>query len=151
MMKSSLVNIAVLFVSSFLVTAIFSVSLKVFFAAESWTEVLSKGILIPCFTWTVLLVLSAIFLSGERRLIYWTQLGIVCLIGSFALLPAAFYNYAAAEPSPVISIVNVLSSVVIMCLTLYLRLKARQFSALWALGWAATIIVNMLIYIRSIS
>jgi len=59
-MKSSFKNIAVLFVLSFLVTAVFSVSIKTFFAAESWTLNLSKGLLIPCFTWTVQLLLSAL-------------------------------------------------------------------------------------------
>lgn len=149
-MKPLLKNIIVLFLLSFIVTAVFSFSLKVFFASESWSEVLSKGLLIPCFTWTVLLILSAIYLPRVQRPVYWTQLGIVCLIGSFALLPAAFYNFIAAQPSPVISVVNVLSSVVIMCLTLYVRLKARHFNRLWALGWMGTIIINMMLYIYSI-
>jgi len=122
----------------------------VFFADKTWTEVLSKALLIPCFTWTVLLIASAIFLSGERRLDYWTQLGVVCLIGSIALLPAAFYNFAVVLPSPTVSVVNVLASVAIMFSTLYVRLKARRFRSFWAFGWMATIVVNMLIYIYSI-
>ncbi len=150
-MKPSLKNIIILFVLSFFVTAIFSFSLKAFFADQSWTEVLSKGLLIPCFTWTVLLIASAIYLSGERRLDYWTQLGIVCLIGSIVLLPAAFYNFAAVAPSPIVSVVNVLASVALMFLTLYVRLKARRFISLWAFGWMATIVVNMLLYLYSIS
>src|SRR5262245_2202297 len=85
-------KIILLFIASFLVTAVFSASLKVFFQAVSWREVLIKGLLIPCFTWTMQLLLSAIFLKTADRLTYWHRLGWVCLIGSIALLPAAFYN-----------------------------------------------------------
>jgi len=46
-------QIILLFIGSFLVTAVFSASLKVFFPAVSWREVLIKGLLIPCFTWTI--------------------------------------------------------------------------------------------------
>lgn len=131
-MKSSLRNIFVLFAASFVVTAVFSVSLKVFFAGETWTQTLSKGLLIPCFTWTVLLIASAVYLSAERRLEYWTQLGVVCLLGSVALLPAALYNFAADAPSPAASVVNVLASVALMFSALYARLKARRFDSRWA-------------------
>src|SRR5678809_695896 len=79
-------KIILLFLSSFLVTAVFSASLKVFFQTVSWREVLIKGLLIPCFTWTIQLLLSAIFLDGKSRLRYWNRLGWVCLIGSIALL-----------------------------------------------------------------
>jgi hypothetical protein len=150
-MKPSFKNIVILFVLSFLVTAVFSVSVKKFFAAESWTLNLSKGLLIPCFTWTVQLVLSALLLRGAERLFYWTQLGIICLIGSIALLPAAFYNLAVDAPSPYISIVSVLLSVAIMCVTLYFRLKPGGYNLLWTTGWTATIIVNMSLYARSIN
>ncbi len=148
-MKSSFRSIFVLFALSFLVTAVFSVSIKTFFAAESWTLNLSKGLIIPCFTWTVQLLLSAFLLRGADRLFYWTQLGVICVIGSFALLPAAFYNFAVSNPSPVISIVSVLACVLIMCVTLYFRLKPGSFNLLWTLGWTATIIVNMSLYAYS--
>ena len=149
-MKASFRSIVVLFVLSFLVTAVFSISIKTFFAAESWTLNLSKGLLIPCFTWTVQIVLSAFLLSGAERLFYWMQLGVVCLIGSFALLPAAVYNFTNSQPSPFVSIVSVLLCVFIMCVTLYFRLKPG-FSLLWTLGWTATIFVNMSLYAYSIS
>lgn len=150
-MKTKLVKIAILFILSFLVTAIFSVSLKVFFADESWTINLSKGLLIPCFTWTVQLILSAIFLDGEERLVYWEQLGVICLVGSIALLPAAIYNFAAEKPLPIVSVINVLASVAVMSLTLFARLKPRGFKTRWAIGWTATIFVNMSLYLYSIS
>ena len=150
-MKSSFKNICILFIASFVVTAVFSVSLKTFFAAESWTLNLSKGLLIPCFTWTVQLILSAFLLRGAERIFYWTQLGIICLVGSIALLPAAFYNFTVAVPSPIYSIVSVLLCVAIMCVTLYFLLKPRNYNALWTLGWTATIIVNMSLYAYSIN
>jgi hypothetical protein len=68
-------RIILLFIGSLLVTAIFSASLKIFFQAVSWREVLIKGLLIPCFTWTVQLLLSAAFLKTEDRLTYWNRLG----------------------------------------------------------------------------
>lgn len=150
-MKPSFKNIVILFVLSFLVTAVFSVSLKKFFAAESWMLNLSKGLLIPCFTWTVQLVLSALLLRGAERVFYWTQLGIICLVGSIALVPAGFYNFAAQTPSPYVSIVSVLLSVAIMCVTLYFLLKPRGYNPLWTIGWTATIIVNMSLYAYSIN
>jgi hypothetical protein len=150
-MKSPFLKIGALFILSFLVTAIFSASLKNFFTTESWALNLSKGLLIPCFTWTVQIILSGLLLYYERRIIYWTQLGIACLVGSFALLPAAFYNFMAVNPSPLISVINVLISVFVMCLTLYFGLKSRRFNPLWTVSWAVTIIINMSLYLYSIS
>lgn len=150
-MKPSLRNIFILFLLSFLVTAVFSVSLKTFFPAESLALDMSKGLVIPFFTWTVQLLLSAFLLRGEERLFYWTQLGVICLVGSVALLPAGFYNFLVEKPAPVVSIASVLLCVAIMCVTLYFRLKPRGYSILWTLGWTATIIVNMTIYAYSIN
>lgn len=150
-MKPTFKNIVILFVLSFLVTAVFSVSLKTFFDAETMSRDLSKGLIIPFFTWTVQLLLSAFLLRGEERLFYWTQLGVICLIGSVALFPAAFYNFAVASPLPIVSIASVLLCVAIMCVTLYFRLKPHNFGPLWTIGWTATIIVNMSLYAYSIN
>ena len=150
-MKPSFKNIVILFILSFLVTAVFSVSLKTFFSADAMTHDLSKGLIIPFFTWIVQLILSALLLRGDERIFYWTQLGIICLIGSIALLPAAFYNFAVENPLPVVSIASVLLCVAIMCVTLYFRLKPHGYSLLWTIGWTATIIVNMSLYAYSIN
>ena len=147
----SLMRIAVLFALSFLVTAIFSVSLKVFFASASWGEVLGKGLLIPCFTWAAQLLLSVAYLRGARRMVYWEQLGVVCLAGSAALMPAAIYNFAASSPRPEVSAVNVLASVVLMGAMFYGRVRAHGFGARWAASWIALICVNMSLYLYSIS
>ena len=143
-------KIILLFIGSFLITAVFSSSLKVFFQTVSWREVLLKGLLIPCFTWTVQLLLSAAFLDAKRRLRYWNRLGWVCLIGSIALLPAAFYNFLTAQPSVWISIVNVLASVVLMAITLHVVLCRDGFRWQWTLSWVVLIVINMSLYLSSV-
>jgi hypothetical protein len=143
-------RVITLFIASFLVTAIFSSSLKVFFADVSWNEVLTKGLLIPCFTWSVQLVASFVLLSRDRRLVYWTQLGWVCLIGSFALLPAAFHNFSSSQPLVIISVVNVLSSVVLMFVVLSYRLRHRGFHFGWAFSFLLVIAINMSLYLYSV-
>src|ERR1051326_2808867 len=149
-MRVAVKKIILLFTGSFLVTAVFSASLKVFFHEVSWREVLIKGLLIPCFTWTVQLMLSAAFLKTEDRLTYWNRLGWVCLIGSIALLPAAFYNLSSATPWVWISIVNVLASVVLMAVTLHFLLQRAGFRWLWTISWVVLIVINMTLYLSSV-
>jgi len=143
-------KIIVLFIGSFLATTVFSVSLKVFFEAVSWQEVLMKGLAIPCFTWTVQALLSAVFLDRASRLRYWNRLGWVCLIGSIALLPAAFYNLRTVQPWVWISIVNVLASVVLMAITLHVLLRRDGFRWQWTLSWVVLIVINMSLYLSSV-
>ena len=143
-------KIILLFTGSFLVTAVFSTSLKVFFQPVSWREVLTKGLLIPCFTWTIQLLLSTAFLDRQSRLKYWSRLGLVCLIGSIALLPAAFYNFLTVQPWVWISIVNVLASVVLMAITLQALLCRDGFRWTWTLSWLVLIVINMSLYLSSV-
>lgn len=143
-------KIILLFIGSFLVTAVFSASLKVFFQAVSWREVLIKGLLIPCFTWTLQLLLSAAFLDAKSRLRYWNHLGWVCLIGSIVLLPAAFYNVLTVQLWVWVSIVNVLASVVLMAITLHLLLRRDGFRWQWTLSWCVLIVINMSLYLSSV-
>jgi hypothetical protein len=143
-------KIVLLFIASFLVTAIFSASLKVFFQTVGWREVLIKGLLIPCFTWTVQLLLSAVFLDAKSRLRYWNRLGWVCLIGSVALLPAAFYNFQNVQPWVWVSIANVLASVVLMAITLHVMLRRDGFRWQWTLSWVLLIVINMSLYLSSV-
>lgn len=143
-------KIILLFTGSFLVTAVFSASLKVFFQTVSRREVLIKGLLIPCFTWTLQLLLSAAFLDGRSRFRYWNRLGWVCLIGSIALLPAAFYNLLTVQPWVWISVVNVLASVVLMAMTLHMLLRRDGFRWQWTLSWVVLIVINMSLYLSSV-
>lgn len=71
-------------------------------------------------------------------------LGWVCLIGSIALLPAAFYNLCSQTPWVWISVVNVLASVVLMAVTLHYLLQRAGFRSLWTLSWAVVIVINMI-------
>ena len=143
-------RVIALFIASFLVTAVFSASLKVFFTEVSWSEVLTKGLLIPCFTWSVQLIASFVLLDAERRVVYWTQLGWVCLIGSFALLPAAFYNFASSRPLVMISVANVLASVVLMFVVLGHRLRQHEFHWGWTMSFVLVIAINMSLYLYSV-
>jgi hypothetical protein len=143
-------RIFILFLLSALVTAIFSTSLKVFFHEIPWSEVLSKGLLIPCFTWTLQLLLSLLLLNSANRMIYWKQLGWVCLIGSIELLPADFYYFLFPQPFVVISVINVLTSVGLMVALLHLRLKAREFHWRWTASFVVLIIINMSLYLYSV-
>ena len=106
--------------------------------------------MIPCFTWTVQLLLSAVFLKTEDRLTYWNRLGWVCLIGSIALLPAAFYNLSTPTPSVWVSIANVLASVVLMAVTLHFLLRRAGFRGLWTVSWVVLIVINMSLYLSSV-
>ena len=149
-LKRTYAGAAALFALSLLVTSIFSASLKVFFGARPWSDVLLKGILIPCLTWAVLLALSLLRLDGARRAILWRELGLVCLVGSLALMPAAALNLSLARPPVLASVANVLASVALMGVVLDRRLAARGFDRRWALAWCALIALNMTLYLSSV-
>ncbi len=148
--RASYTPAIILFALSFLVTALFSASLKIFFDSQSWAEVLLKGLLIPCFTWTALLILSTLAFERERRIIFWTQLGLVCLLGSAALLPAAALNLLLRQPPLLASALNVLFSVALMGVVLYRRLRCHGFSRNWTYGWCGLILLNMSFYLLSV-
>lgn len=90
------------------------------------------------------------FLDGNSRLRYWNRLGWVCLIGSIALLPAAFYNFLTVQPWVAMSIVNVLARVVLMAITLHVLLRRDSFRWQWTLSWLVLIVINMLLYLSSV-
>ncbi|HKG62299.1 MAG TPA: hypothetical protein VKB05_21240 [Pyrinomonadaceae bacterium] len=81
---------------------------------------------------------------------YWNRLGWVCLIGSIALLPAAFYNSLTVQPWVWTSIVNVLASVVLMAITLHVLLRRDGFRWQWTLSWVVLIVINMSLYLSSV-
>ena len=68
------------------------------------------------------------------------------MIGSIALLPAAFYNFLTVQPSVWTSIVNVLASVVLMAITLHRLLSRDGFRWQWTLSWLVLIVINMSLY-----
>jgi hypothetical protein len=90
--------VAALFVLGSVVTAVFSGSLAALAVNASFAEVLAIGMIVPCFTWLVQLSASALRLSPPQRRLYWGDLGIICLLGSVALLPGAAINLFVTHP-----------------------------------------------------
>jgi hypothetical protein len=140
---------ALLFLLGGLVTAIFSGSLFVLARDVSLTEVLVVGMIVPSFTWVVQCTASALLLPAAMRDRYWRDLGWICALGSFALLPAAVINLTMAQPDLRVSIANVLASVSIMALDLFRRAKADGIPPGWPVAWCLTISLNMAIFAYS--
>lgn len=131
------------FLAGAAVTAIFSGSLAVLTKKVGLTEVLITGMIVPSFTWMVQLSAALIGLPKTQRRYYCGDLGRVCVIGSVALLPAAYANLSLPSPAGWRSVVNVLLSVTLMGLSLF-RLSARhEIDPRWSAGWCLTICVNM--------
>lgn len=131
------------FIAGGIVTAIFSGSLVMLAQNAQLGEVLFVGMVVPSFTWVVQMAASAIGMSGQQRKIYWGELGRVCLLGSFALLPAALINLCLSGPPIWISGVNVITSVAIMGAMLYRRTTRHGIAPAWPISWLFTITVNM--------
>ena len=72
------------------------------------------------------------------------------MIGSIALLPAAFYNYLTVQPWVWISIFNVLASVILMAVMLHVLLRRAGFRWQWTLSWLVLIVINMSLYLSSV-
>ena len=140
-------GIAALFLLSGLVTAVFSGSLAALASHARLPEVLTVGLVVPTFTWAVQLSASRLLLREEQRKCYWGSLGVVCLIGSFALLPAGVVNLVAASPRLWFSAANVLVSAALMGAILFRLCAARGLSLWWPLSWCLTICTNMAIFV----
>jgi hypothetical protein len=143
----SYVMCAAWFIAGGLVTAVFSASFVRLTTKSGIAEVLVVGMLVPSFTWVVQLGLATIGLAGEARRVYVGALARVCLLGSFALLPAAIVNWCAANPPGWISVANVLVSVALMGGELFRRLARSGLSSAWPTSWCLTISLNMAIFL----
>lgn len=137
---------AILFLLGGLVTAVFSGSLVKIAKHADFPEVLLTGMVIPTFTWAVQLTASGLLLSAPARRLYWGDLGRICLLGSFALLPAGILNLVAPGSSWWWSSGNVLLSVVIMAADLFRRCAGHGIPWGWPASWCATISVNMTLF-----
>jgi hypothetical protein len=135
------------FAAGGLVTAAFSGSLAALAANAGLTEVLAVGMLVPCFTWVVQLSASGIAMPAALRRLYWGDLGRVCLLGSFALLPAAVVNLCLPGSSGWLSAANVLASVALMGAALFRLSALHRIAPGWPISWCLTITVNMLIFL----
>ena len=131
------------------VTAIFSASLAALASHAGLAEVLTVGMLVPCFTWVVQLGASAFALPPSKRRYYWGDLGRICLLGSVALLPAAIANLCLLRAKLWLSAANVLLSVAIMGADLFRRSARHGIAAGWPLSWCLTITVNMMLFVWS--
>jgi hypothetical protein len=129
------------------VTAVFSGSLAVPAVNVGLVEVLAVGMLVPSFTWVVQLSAAGLWLRTGPRLLYWADLARVCLLGSVALLPAAFVNLLLTEPPLWISASNVLISVALMALDLFRRSARHGIALRWPVSWCLTFVLNMAIFL----
>ena len=139
------------FIGGGLVTAVFSGSLFMLAKNAGLAEVLTVGMIVPCFTWVVQLAASYLLMPEEKRRLYWGDLGRICFWGSVALLPGGIYNLLTADPPLWISAANVLASVAIMAIDLFRRTRPHGISWRWPLFWCLTITCNMGIFVWSSS
>jgi hypothetical protein len=102
--------------------------------------------LIPCFTWLILIFSASQKFRAGRFIDYCTIAGFVCLAGSAVLLPAGVYNFTAAKPDINYSIINVLVCVLIMSLLFYILLRRNEFSIRWWWAYNVLICINMAIF-----
>jgi hypothetical protein len=138
-------KIVLLYIASILLTAVFSYSLNVFMH-ETLLWLTIKTMLIPCFTWSMLMLLAWNRLKGERRMQYLTIAAWVCAIGSAALVPGGIYNFSAKYPDVNWSLFSVIFCVVLMSVLFYIWLKAARFSPWWWTAYNILIITNMTIF-----
>ena len=123
-------KIIVLFIAAILLTAVFSYSLQVFLQ-EDWIRLTLTTMLIPCFTWSILLLISYKKLTMQKCLKYFVIAGWVCVIGSAVLVPAGIYNFMVNSPDVKISVISVLFCVVLMSVLFFVLLKKNKFSSKW--------------------
>lgn len=132
-----------------LVTSAFSGSLAMLTTKVSPMWVLLVGMVVPCFTWVAQGTASYLLLDSRLRQIYWGDLGRICLLGSFALLPAAILNFTVAGAQLWWSAANVPASVAIMAGDLFRRCRHHGLAAGWPISWVVTITVNMTLFYLS--
>ena len=138
-------RVIILFLLSILLTAVFSYSLQVFLKQDYVTLTL-QTMLIPCFTWLVLIISASQKFKAERFIDYCTIAGLVCLVGSAVLVPSGVYNFTAVKPDINYSVINVLVCVFIMSILFYLLLRKYEFSIKWWWAYNILICVNMGIF-----
>jgi hypothetical protein len=140
---------AMYFLASVLLTAIFSYSLQKFLD-ESFTMLSLKTVLIPCFTWTILLISSYASMQREQWWRYVVISGWICMIGSAMLVPCGVYNFIAVMPDIRLSVISVAASVVLMSLLYYRNLPAAGVSLSWWWAFNILICINMTLFYLSI-
>ncbi|MEI9811126.1 MAG: hypothetical protein WDO16_26380 [Bacteroidota bacterium] len=141
-------KIIVLFCTSIVLTAIFSYSLNIFLKEDFITLTL-KTMLIPCFTWSILLLLAWRQLPPVKRSQYFVIAGWICAIGSLVLVPGGIYNFISPAPAIQYSVINVLLCVAVMSFLFYILLKKNNFSSRWWWAFNILICINMSLFYLS--
>jgi hypothetical protein len=111
--------------------------------------VILTGMIVPCFTWFVQLSASGLLLNGRDRAMYWRELGWACFWGSCALVPMGIANIVDPETPRLLSAANVLASVAVMAIYLFLKVPQLGLSRLWPASFVVTICVNMCLFLAS--
>ena len=135
----------ILFLLSVALTSVFSYSLQVFLKQDYVTLTL-QTMLIPCFTWTVLILSAAKKFTAKKFLDYCIIAGLVCTAGSAVLVPVGVYNFTSIKPDINYSIVSVVVCVIIMCILFYVLLRRNNFSLNWWWAYNILICINMAIF-----
>ena len=138
-------KIIALFTASVLLTAVFSYSLQKFLPG-SFVIFSLKTMLIPCFTWSVLLITAYYRLPKEERMKYFLIAGWVCAAGSAALVPAGIYNFVSARPDVQVSVTSVLLCVILMSFIFYILLSKEKISLRWWFTFNVLIGINMALF-----
>ena len=134
-----------LFIFSIALTAIFSYSLNVFLKEDNTTLTL-KTMLVPCFTWTVLILFAYMKLQYFRFTNYSLIAAIVCVSGSAILVPCGIYNFMATKPDIILSVISVLASVIAMSVLFYVLLTKNCYSQKWWWAYNILICINMTLF-----
>jgi hypothetical protein len=137
---------ALLFIAGGLVTAVFSGSLYKIAHGVSLAEVLAVGLVVPSFTWVAQLTAAFTWLDQNQRRVYARDLSWVCLVGSIALLPAAIANFTLESAPLALSVANVVASVLLMAVLIFLRSVLHGLSVLWPMSWCTFIAMNMTLF-----
>jgi hypothetical protein len=135
----------VLFLLSIMLTAVFSYSLEIFLK-EDFISLTLQTMLVPCFTWSMLLLAALQKFTKERFVAYFTLAGLVCAVGSAVLVPGGVYNFMVTNPAAIVSVINVLASVVIMSGLFYVLLRRNNFSIKWWWAYNILICINMTLF-----
>ena len=141
-------RIIFLFLLSIVLTAVFSYSLNVFLKLDIISLTL-KTMLIPCFTWSILLLLAIFTLPKEKRINYGFIAGAVCAWGSAVLVPGGIYNFISASPDIRWSVASVICCVVLMSALFFIMLKKNGFGLCWWWAFNILICVNMTLFYLS--
>ena len=140
-----MLKVFLLFFISIILTAIFSYSLKTFLSLD-YVALTIKTIIVPCFTWTILLLTAYKKLDGKEFLNYSLIAGVVCAIGSALLVPVGIYNFIEVKPNVNYSIASVLISVCCMSFLFFVLLRRNNFSLQWWWAYNILICTNMTIF-----